>query len=240
MKQNLRVHCFQHAIYDGAISSHDYLLRHGAHITTTEFFALPQDAEIEIDALPLPTDVDLLMVMGSQLNVEDEANLPWLKIEKRWIRRYLAANKPLIGLGAGGQLVASALGSAVVKPQDRIGPNWVKVHGVNGLPSHCFQVPPSIDVMSWYGGETFDIPKGAIHLAMSNDSANQAYQLKNNILGFQFCPEMTPEHLNRYLEEHQNSAEDYLTQFDYQSLLAKESFLRNNDLLVKAIEFVLR
>lgn len=240
MKQNLRIHCFQHTIYDCAISSHDYLLQHGANITTTEFFALPQDAQIEIDALPIPTDIDLVMIMGSQLNVNDEVNLPWLKTEKRWIRRYLSANKPLIGLGIGGQLIASALGSSIMEPKENISPNWVKVHGINGLPPHCFQVPPSIDVMSWYDSNVFDIPKGAIHLAMSSNSANQAYQLKNNILGFQFCPEMTPENLDRYLQEYQNSAENDLSNLDYQSLFAKEQFSKNNDLLVNAIEFVLK
>ncbi len=45
--------------------------------------------------------------------MNDEANYPWLKLEKRRIRRYLAAGKPAIGLCLGGQLIASALGAAV-------------------------------------------------------------------------------------------------------------------------------
>jgi GMP synthase-like glutamine amidotransferase len=36
------------------------------------------------------------------MSVNDEANYPWLKLEKRWLRRYLSAGKPAIGLCLGG------------------------------------------------------------------------------------------------------------------------------------------
>ena len=48
-------------------------------------------------------DKKVLLVMGGTMSVNDEANYPWLKIEKRWLRRYLASGKPAIGLCLGGR-----------------------------------------------------------------------------------------------------------------------------------------
>ncbi len=70
-----------------------YLKQMQAQISATEFFALPPEQNIEIEALPQVEDVDLLIVMGGAMSVNDEANYPWLKIEKRWIRRYLASRQ---------------------------------------------------------------------------------------------------------------------------------------------------
>ncbi len=71
------------------------------------------------------------------MSVNDEANYPWLKIEKRWIRRYLAAGKPAIGLCLGGQLIANALGAAVSRNRyQELG--WSTVQRVPNLPKESF------------------------------------------------------------------------------------------------------
>ena len=113
MKSGLKVHYFQHIAGEGFGSCYDFLKAHQAKITATEFFALPSDTLLEIEALPQIEDVDLLIIMGGEMSVNDEVNYPWLKLEKRWIRRYLSTGKPAIGLCLGGQLIASALGAAV-------------------------------------------------------------------------------------------------------------------------------
>ena len=113
MKSHLRVHYFQHIAGEGFGSCYSFLKAHKAKITATEFFALPVDLPLELEALPRVDEVDLLMIMGGTMSVNDEANYPWLRLEKRWLRRYLAAGKPAIGLCLGGQLIANALGAAV-------------------------------------------------------------------------------------------------------------------------------
>ena len=109
MTSHLKVHYFQHIAGEGFGSCYTYLKQQGAVISATEFFALPIDQALEIEALPSVEDVDLLIIMGGTMSVNDEVNFPWLKIEKRWLRRYLAAGKPAIGLCLGGQLIANAL-----------------------------------------------------------------------------------------------------------------------------------
>jgi GMP synthase-like glutamine amidotransferase len=131
--KKLKVHYFQHIAGEGFGSCYEYLKAMGAEITATEFFALPTDSQLEIEALPHVNDVDLLIIMGGEMSVNDEANYPWLKVEKRWIRRYLASEKPAIGLCLGGQLIANALGANVRRNTvQEIG--WTLVNKSNHVP----------------------------------------------------------------------------------------------------------
>ena len=58
-------------------------------------------------------------------------------------------------------------------------------------------MPEQFEIMQWHS-ETFELPKGAIHLAENEACRNQMYQLGKNVLGFQFHPEITPETLKLF------------------------------------------
>ncbi|MCO8067604.1 type 1 glutamine amidotransferase [Acinetobacter schindleri] len=239
MKSHLRVHYFQHIAGEDYGSCHEFLKQHQAQITATEFFALPVDRPLEIEALPAVEEVDLLIIMGGTMSVNDEANYPWLKIEKRWLRRYLSQGKPAIGLCLGGQLIANALGAAVsYNPEQELG--WMSVSKVANVPADCFSLPEKFRIMQWHS-ETFEIPKGAVHLAENEACRNQMYQLGKNVLGFQFHPEITPETLALFLED-----EDELLKFSGKYVQPvhelrkspKSNFIEGNQILNRAIEYV--
>jgi len=71
MKSHLRVHYFQHIAGEGFGSCYNFLKAHKAKITATEFFALPVDLPLELEALPHVDEVDLLIIMGGTMSVND-------------------------------------------------------------------------------------------------------------------------------------------------------------------------
>lgn len=241
MKSHLRVHYFQHIAGEGFGSCYQFLKQHHAKITATEFFALPVDRPLDIEALPQVEDVDLLIIMGGTMSVNDEANYPWLKVEKRWIRRYLSMGKPAIGLCLGGQLIANALGAAVRRnEQQELG--LTEVRKVKHVSEECFQLPEQFKVMQWHS-ETFEIPKGAIHLAENDACRNQMYQIGKNVLGFQFHPEITPEVLQLFLEndeELESFSGQYVQTERQLKSMSKSDFIKGNQILNQAIEYVLQ
>ena len=239
MKSHLRVHYFQHIAGEGFGSCYEYLKAHQAKITATEFFALPVDLSLELEALPNIDEVDLLIIMGGTMSVNDEANYPWLKLEKRWLRRYLSAGKPAIGLCLGGQLIANALGASVSRNQyQELG--WMDVGRVSHVPENYFQIPEKINIMQWHS-ETFEIPRGGVRLAQNNVCQNQMYQIGRNVLGFQFHPEMTPHALQLLIENEEDSAVfngEYVQPIAELKKTIKSKFEQGNQLLNRAIEYV--
>ena len=185
----MRVHVFQHVSFEGLGALESAFRRRNFDVATTRFFAN--------DPLPTPADVDFLVAMGGPMSVNDEARLPWLAAEKEFIRRFLAAGKPALGICLGAQLFAAALGA-------RVRPNPVKEIGwfpVEGLPTRepaAFRFPAAFDAFHWHG-ETFALPPGAMHLARSRACENQAFQ-SGRAIGLQFHLETTPESARALIE----------------------------------------
>lgn len=178
----MKVRVFQHAPFEDLGSIRCWLNERGAEVSYTRFFAG--------DSAPALGDVDMLIAMGGPMSVNDEADWPWLKEEKLAVREAIARDIPVLGVCLGAQLIAGALGA-------RVYPNAVKEIGwfpIQALPhpGSSFSFPSECTVFHWHG-ETFDLPEGATRLARSQACELQAFQLKRNVVGLQFHPEMTPE-----------------------------------------------
>lgn len=173
----MRVHYFQHVSFEGDLGSMaPWLQRQGASITCTQFFT---DYH-----LPALDEIDLLIVMGGPMSVNDEAEFPWLVEEKRYIRAAVAAGKPVLGICLGAQLIAAAHGANVYPNAEKeIG--WLPIHAAENLPADAFQFPASSTVFQWHG-ETFDLPANATLLASSPACRHQAFQLGRNAIALQF------------------------------------------------------
>ncbi|WP_297188456.1 gamma-glutamyl-gamma-aminobutyrate hydrolase family protein [uncultured Porticoccus sp.] len=179
----MRSHIFQHVPFEGPGSIEPWLRAAGHQITRTPFYS-------DGTTLPDIPDIDLLIVMGGPMSVNDEQQFPWLVAEKAFIRRTIDAGKPVLGICLGAQLIASAMGARVYpNPTREIG--WFPVQGCTAPGPNNFSFPSSVDVFHWHG-ETFDLPPGATHLASSEVCRLQAFQLGTSVIGLQFHLETTP------------------------------------------------
>ena len=179
----MRVHYLQHVPFEG-LGSIAYWLEAARYETTnTKLF--------ESAKFPDLKKIDLLLIMGGPMSVNDEDDFPWLVSEKQFIREAFNLGKPVLGICLGAQLIASAIGARVYRNSlKEIG--WFPIDGIASNDSSIFNFPPSVKVFHWHG-ETFDLPSGATRLAKSDGCENQAFQIGKSVIGLQFHLETTPK-----------------------------------------------
>ena len=108
-----------------------------------------------------------------------------------------------MGICLGAQLLADVLGEKPYPNTEKeIG--WFPVAGDRDI------LPGTFIPFHWHG-ETFDLPKGALHLASSLVCRNQAFSYKENVLALQMHIEVTPGLIEGLLEH----ASDDLTAGDW-------------------------
>ena len=185
----MKVHVLQHVPFEGIGSMALWLDEQCADVSYTRFF--------EDHALPQAKGFDLIIVMGGPMSVNDEASLPWLRPEKQFIRDAIEQGVSLLGVCLGAQLIASALGARVYSnPQKEIG--WFQIEATPSV-ANTFRFPEKCIVFQWHG-ETFDLPSGAVRLAKSIICENQAFQIRQHVIGLQFHLETTPESVQAILD----------------------------------------
>ena len=181
----MRVQVLQHVAFEGIGSIDAWLSSRRAEVRYTRFYE-------PSPALPDVRGLDLVIVMGGPMSVNDEATLPWLKAEKAFVRDAIRAGVAMVGVCLGAQLIAGALGARVFPNHQReIG--WFELRGEAGDDS--FRFPDRFTAFHWHG-ETFDLPPGARRLAASAACENQAFQLGPRVVGVQFHLETTADSLD--------------------------------------------
>ncbi len=179
----MNAHYLQHVSFEGLGSIESWLETAGYKITKTQFFKSANLPELD--------EIDLLIVMGGPMSVNDEDEFPWLAREKQFIRDIIKSGKSVLGVCLGAQLIASAMGARVYRNAVKeIG--WFPIQGTPSTDRTTFNFPPTAEVFHWHG-ETFDLPSGTIRLARSQGCENQAFQFGRSVIGLQFHLETTPE-----------------------------------------------
>ena len=192
----MHIHVFQHVPFEGVGCMESWFNAREARVTYTRLYESYQ--------LPDITGIDLLIVMGGPMNVTDESYYPWLIDEKVFIREAIRTGVPVLGVCLGAQLIAAALGSCIfANKYKEIG--WFPVELVN---DNCelLPFPKRFPAFHWHG-DTFDLPKGAVHLMRSDGCQNQGFMIGKNVIGLQFHLETTPEVVELMIE---NCADDMI------------------------------
>lgn len=188
----LRIHFFQHISFEGLANIETWCVEKGHSLSGTKFF--------ENSALPELSDMDWLIIMGGPMSVYDEEKFTWLAAEKQFIKKASQAGKTIIGICLGAQLLAEILGAKVYQ-NDYKEIGWFPVALTSeGQENQLFSnFENDATVFHWHG-DTFDLPRKAVHLAQSEACKNQAFLYNKKILGLQFHLEMNEQSLKEMLE----------------------------------------
>lgn len=168
----------------GAIS--DALRAHGIEIDT-----------VRIDlGQPVPATIgeaDALIVMGGPMGVYEADRHPHLGRELALIESALRAERPILGVCLGSQLLAAALGAGVAPgPRKEIGWFPVTLEESAAADPLWRGIDHEFMAFHWHG-DRFELPAGAASLARSERTPIQAYRYGTHTYGFLFHMEITRE-----------------------------------------------
>ena len=102
----MRMAVLQHVEFEGPAAVADWAA--AGRGFSLRIFHLHRDA-----TLPSLSDFDMLTVMGGPMSANDEARLGWLGPEIALVREAIAADKTVLGICLGAQIIAKALGARV-------------------------------------------------------------------------------------------------------------------------------
>jgi GMP synthase (glutamine-hydrolysing) len=164
------------------------------------------------DAVPGVDEVgDLLVVMGGPMGVSDRGDprYAFLAEEIALLRPLVAADRPVLGICLGAQLIAHAAGADVYPNLDRfIALSALIVREVGlGPVTFLARDEPALsgmgasEIMLHWHGDTFDLPAGAVHLAATDLCPRQAFRLGRCVYGFQFHCEVARDRIAEWVRE---------------------------------------
>jgi GMP synthase (glutamine-hydrolysing) len=131
-----------------------------------------------------------IVPLGGSMHAWDEERLPYLGRERELLREAVDEGVPVLGICLGGQVLARALG-AEVRPAERPEVGWQLVEATveaAGDPLLAHLREP-VGVYQWHL-DVFDLPAGAVQLARSDQSEQQAFRYGERTWGLQFHPEV--------------------------------------------------
>ena len=135
-------------------------------------------------------DFSGIVPLGGSMHAWDEERLPFLRRQRELLREAVDGGVPVLGICLGGQILARALG-AEVRPAERIEAGWVEVEALPAAADDVLlaHLREPVGVYQWHV-DVFDVPDGAVRLARSAQSENQAFRYGDRSWGLQFHPEV--------------------------------------------------
>jgi GMP synthase-like glutamine amidotransferase len=187
----MRLHALQHVPFEGLAKIEEWAVNSDHSVKSTRLFAN--------ETLPAVESFDLLVVMGGPMGANDDVKYRWMKGEKLLIELAIQKQKKVLGVCLGAQLIANVLGAKVYpNSQKEIGWFPIELNPPNVRNHPLSVLPQRTNVFHWHG-DTFDIPKGATHLARSRACENQAFAIGPHVVGLQFHLEMGMPHIESLL-----------------------------------------
>ena len=164
------------------------------------------------DELPAPGDCPncLALVLGGPMGVNDRnaAGMNWLQKELDWLTCWHQAEKPVIGICLGAQLLAVAAGGSVEPLHVGQPPHPLKEVGLGAI--HWLMSPDaepllvnlgtSTTVLHWHG-DRIRLPDNATLLGSSLHCAEQVFRIGRHALGTQCHLEVSTASLEQWIAQ---------------------------------------
>lgn len=127
-----------------------------------------------------------LVVLGGVQDAMDDETYPFLPDVCRLIRQFHEAERPVLGICLGAQLIARAFGAENILDRP-IEFGWHEVRPTPAGRDDPFAraLGDGAPVFHWHT-DTFTLPEGAVHLATSDSTAHQAFRIGAATYGIQF------------------------------------------------------
>jgi GMP synthase (glutamine-hydrolysing) len=155
-------------------------------------------------ALPDIQAYSHLVIMGGPMAVYEMDRTSYLRDEALLIEKAIKADRHVLGVCLGAQMLAHVLGARVYPGSTKeIG--WYDVTLTEeGMHDPCMaelaMAGTSVaQVFQWHG-DTFDLPAGAVRLASSGLYSNQAFRYSDRVYALQFHIEVTPGIVHGWLK----------------------------------------
>lgn len=217
----MNIHFIQHEIFEAPGAYLQWAESKGYNITFSKVY--------QQQALPISVEnIDLLIVMGgpqSPDTTQEECSHFNAKAEMSLIGRCIEADKAVVGVCLGAQLIGVALGARFERsPEKEIGvlPIQLTKDGVNDEKINHFG--STLPVGHWHNDMPGLTPESRV-LATSTGCPRQIVAYSNLVYGFQCHMELTPEVIELLIAEE----EDFLINNTTHQFVQKPNEIRNYD-----------
>jgi GMP synthase-like glutamine amidotransferase len=218
------------------VLQHDAAFGPGRLLKILGDFGIPTDHRLLHQGDAVPTDLDeirLIVSLGGHERIADQPK--WLDAELTALQRFVAEDRPVLGLGLGAQLLAKAAGAEVreatdgdeANPQPIKALGWqkIKLPFPGGTDPIVFGLAENAPMFMWQR-DTFDLPKlplpeghdpnkkgpppptGNALISSVPGFKNAAYRFKNRLYGFAWQPELMASDIDAILKHHGDVVED--------------------------------
>jgi GMP synthase (glutamine-hydrolysing) len=136
--------------------------------------------------LPASVDADALVVFGGEQAATDDQTHPYLPTLARLMADYTAADRPVLGICLGSQILARAFGAEnLLARAPEFGWTEIALTDAGRDDPVLGGLPERFPSFQWHS-DTFTRPAGAVQLAASDRVAEQAFRVGRATYGMQF------------------------------------------------------